>query len=166
MCTCKVFLPMPFAKQLTKEQAFQKLKHYCGYQERSHIEVKEKLYSFKLRKTEVEELISKLIEEDYLNEVRYAEHFARGKFRIKQWGRVKIKYELQQKRVSEYCIKNAMKVIDEDAYLKILQKLFDAKLKTLKSETNHFTRKRKLQDYLLQKGYEYNLIHQLLQKDS
>ncbi len=157
---------MPFQKQLTKEQAFQKLKHYCGYQERSHAEVKEKLYRFKLRKVEVEELISKLIEEDYLNEVRYAEHFAGGKFRIKQWGRVKIKYELQQKRVSEHCIKKAMKVIDEDAYLQTLQKLFAAKLKTLKLETNHFTRKRKIQDYLLQKGYEHSLIHQLLQKDS
>ncbi len=157
---------MPFAKPITKEQAFQKLKHYCGYQERNHSEVKEKLYSFKLRKVEVEELISRLIEEDYLNEVRYAEHFAGGKFRIKQWGRVKIKYELQQKRVSEYCIKKAMMVIDEDAYEQTLQKLFAAKLKTLKSETNHFIRKRKLQDYLLQKGYERNLIQQLLQKDS
>ena len=156
---------MPFAKQVTKEQAFQKLKHYCGYQERNHNEVKEKLYSFKLRKVEVEELISRLIEEDYLNEVRYAEHFAGGKFRIKQWGRVKIKYELQQKRVSEYSIKKAMRVIDEEAYEQTLHKLFTAKLKTLKSETNQFIRKRKLQDYLLQKGYERNLIQQLLQKD-
>ena len=155
-----------YTQQLTKEQAFQKLKHYCGYQERSHGEVKEKLYSFKLRKTEVEELLSKLIEEDYLNEVRYAAHFAGGKFRIKQWGRVKIKYELQQKRVSAYCIKIALKVIDEDAYMQTLHKLFEAKLKTLKSETNHFVRKRKVQDYLLQKGYEHSLIHQLLQKDS
>lgn len=153
---------MPFQQSTTKEQAFQKLKHYCGYQERNHSEVKEKLYSFKLRKSEVEELMSRLIEEDYLNEQRYAEQFAGGKFRIKQWGRVKITYELKQKRVSEYCIKKAMKVIDEADYQKTVEKLFTAKLKTLKSETNHFTRKRKLQDYLLQKGYEFSLVQQLI----
>ncbi len=153
---------MPFQQSTTKEQAFQKLKHYCGYQERSHNEVKEKLYSFKLRKAEVEELISRLIEDDYLNEQRYAEQFAGGKFRIKQWGRVKIAYGLKQKKVSEYCIKKAMKVIDEKEYEKTAAKLFAAKLTTLKSETNHFTRKRKLQDYLLQKGYEFALVQQLV----
>jgi regulatory protein len=81
---------MAFKKQLTKEQALQKARHYCGYQERSHAEVKEKLYSFGLRRQEVEESLSQLIEEDYLNEERFAQQFAGGHFRMKQWGRVKI----------------------------------------------------------------------------
>ena len=76
---------MAFKKYLTKEQALQKAKHYCGYQERSHTEVKEKLYALGLRKQEVEESLSQLIEEDYLNEERYARQFAGGHFRMKQW---------------------------------------------------------------------------------
>lgn len=151
-----------YRQQISREQALQKAKHYCAYQERCHSEVKEKLYSFGLRKTDVEQLLTQLIDEDYLNEERFAVQFAGGKFRMKQWGRVKIKYELKQKGVSEYCIKKALKEIDEEAYLKTLRKLFDEKMKTLRSETNQFIRKRKLQDYLLQKGYETASIQQLL----
>ena len=151
-----------FKKQLTPEQAFQKAKHYCAYQERCHSEVKEKLYSFGLYKTDVEQLLTQLIDEDYLNEERFAIQFAGGHFRMKQWGRVKIKYELKQKKVSEYCIKKALKAIDETAYEQTLQKLYKEKLKTLRSQTNHFIRKRKLQDYLLQKGYEPQMIRQFI----
>jgi regulatory protein len=152
-----------YKQQLTKEQAHQKAKHYCAYQERCHSEVKEKLYSFGLRKVDVEELLSKLIEEDYLNEERFAVQFAGGRFRMKQWGRVKIKYELKQKQVSDYVIKKAMKTIDEEDYRATAQKLYDQKVKQLKSETNLFVRKRKLTDYLLQKGYEHAIINELLQ---
>ncbi len=146
-------------KQLTKEQAFEKAKHYCAYQERSHYEVKEKLYSFGLYKQQVEELISQLIEEDYLNEERFAIQFAGGKFRMKQWGRVKIKYELKQKQVSEYCIKKALKQIDEEDYLKTLRKLAEKKWTSVKkTDTNKFSRMSKTTDYLLQKGYEGELV--------
>ncbi len=151
-----------YKQQLTKEQAHQKAKHYCAYQERCHSEVKEKLYGFGLRKTEVEELLSKLIEEDYLNEERFAVQFAGGRFRMKQWGRVKIKYELKQKQVSEYIIRKALKTIDEDDYQSTLQKLYEQKQQQLSSEKNIFIKKRKLQDYLLQKGYELQLINELM----
>lgn len=147
---------------LTKEQALQKAKYFCSYQERNHKEVKEKLYGFGLYKKEVEEILANLIEENYLNEERFAIQFAGGKFRIKQWGKVKIKYELKQKQVSDYCIKKALASIDEDDYLKTINKLYSEKLKTLKSEKNIFIKKRKLQDHLLQKGFEMNLISELL----
>jgi regulatory protein len=150
---------MAYQKQLSKEQALQKARHYCGYQERSHTEVKEKLYSYGLRKTDVEELMSQLIEENYLNEERYATMFAGGKFRMKQWGRVKIKYELKQKRVSEYCIKKAIKEIDEDDYLKTLNSLARKKWDSVKGEgVNHFVKMSKTTDYLVQKGYELDLV--------
>jgi len=148
--------------QLTKEQALQKAKYYCTYQERCHSEVKEKLYSLGLYKKDAEELLSNLIEENYLNEERFAIQFAGGKFRIKQWGKVKIKYELKQKQVSEYCIKKALASINENDYQKTIQKLFSAKLKTLKSEKNIFIKKKKLQDHLLQKGFESALINKLI----
>ena len=142
----------------SKEEALQKAKHYCAYQERCHSEVKEKLYSFGLYKRDVDELLSELISDNYLNEERFAIHFAGGKFRIKQWGRVKIKYALKQKQVSEYCIKKAVAAIDENDYRKILAKLVEQKLKTLKAEKNIFIKKRKLQDHLLQKGFENDLV--------
>lgn len=145
-------------KRLTPEQAYQKLKHYCGYQERSHAEVKEKLFSFGVWKNDGEILISRLIEEDYLNEERFAKAFVGGKFRMKQWGRVKIKYELKQKQVSEYNIKKGMKEIDEEAYAVTFNKLFEQKKEELKSEKNVPTRNKKIFDYLLQKGYERDMI--------
>lgn len=144
-------------KQLTPAQALQKIRHYCAYQERCHSEVRDKLYSFRLRKPDVEHIISQLIEENYLNEERFAVQFAGGKFRMKSWGRVKIQYELKQKQVSAYCIKKAMKEIDKTAYTASLQKLANQKWDELKGEKNIFIKKRKALDYLLQKGYEMDI---------
>ncbi|RYY48222.1 MAG: RecX family transcriptional regulator [Chitinophagaceae bacterium] len=152
-----------FQKNIGTEKAWQKIKHYCAYQERSHVETKEKLYSFGLYKQEVEELLSRLIEENYLNEERYAIAFAGGKFRMKQWGRIKIKYELQQKRVSSYCVKKALSAIPESDYAITLRKLAESKLLTLKSERNIFIKRTKLRNYLLQKGFEPNLIMEIVQ---
>lgn len=145
-------------KKLTPAEAIAKLKHYCAYQDRSHAEVKEKLYSLGLWKQDVEKGLAQLIEEDYLNEERFAQSFARGKFRMKHWGRVKIKYELKQKQVSEYCIKKGLKEIDEEAYGRALNKLMAEKLRALTGEKNILLKKRKLMNYLLQKGYEQALI--------
>jgi len=147
---------------INKKKALQKIRHYCGYQERCHTEVKEKLYSLGLWKKDVEEILSQLIEENYLNEERFAVQFAGGKFRMKQWGKVKIQYELKQKRISEYCIKKAIKEIDDESYQKIFQKLVAQKLTSLKGEKNIFVKKRKLQDYLLQKGYESDLVYKAI----
>src|SRR3978361_2267429 len=110
-------------KRLTKEEAFKKIKHYCAYQERCHSEVKDKLYGFGLKKGEVEELISDLIEENYLNEERFARLYTGGKFRVKQWGRKKIEYELKQKGVNKLNIKIALKEIGEEQYILTLEKL-------------------------------------------
>ena len=150
-------------KQLTKEQALQKLRHYCAYQERCHAEAREKLYSFGLRKQMVEESLSQLIEEDYLNEERFAIQFAGGKFRMKQWGRVKISHALKERRVSAYCINKALKELDEEAYEKTLHKLAEQKWGTVKGEgVNGFVKMAKTTDYLLQKGYESELVRRVV----
>ncbi len=151
-----------YNKYYSKEEALQKAKQYCAYQERCHSEVKEKLYSFGMNKKEVDELLSELISENYLNEERFAILYAGGKFRIKQWGKVKIKYSLKQKQISEYCIKKALAAIDERDYTKTLEKLFDQKLKTMKAEKNIFIKKRKLQDHLMQKGFETSVVSKLI----
>jgi regulatory protein len=148
-------------KYLSKEEALQKLKHYCAYQERCHSEVKEKLYSLGIWKKDHDEIIATLIEENYLNEERFAIAFAGGKFRVKQWGRVKIKYELKQKQVSDYSIKKALKQIDEEDYLEVLDKLAKEKYDSLKSE-QYLIRKKKTINYLLAKGFETELVMKTL----
>jgi regulatory protein len=154
-----------YKKYLTKEQALQKLKHFCGYQERCHSEVKEKLFRLGVSKNEHDEIISTLIEENYLNEERFAIAFTGGKFRVKQWGQVKIKYELKQKQVSEYNIKRALNEIDETAYYNTLQKLYKEKWNSLKGEKNLFIKATKTRDYLLQKGYESDLVKEIMLKE-
>jgi len=153
-----------YKKQLTKEQALQKLKHYCAYQERCHSEVKEKLYQLGVWKKDHDEIIASLIEENYLNEERFAIAYAGGKFRVKQWGRVKIRYELKQKQVSEYSIKKAMKQIDEEEYLLVLNKLAKEKYAALKSE-QYLVRKKKTIDYLAAKGFEADLVRNILDEN-
>ena len=144
-------------KYLTREQALQKLRQYCAYQERSHYEVQQKLYELGIRKAEHDEIIATLIEEDYLNEERFAMQFVGGKFRMKDWGRKKIYYALKEKKVSEYSIKKAMQQIDEKAYAETLKELAEKKYESLKDE-QWLTRKKKTIDFLLQKGYEFDLV--------
>lgn len=148
-------------KYLTKEQALQKLRQYCGYQERSHYEVQQKLWDLGVRRAEHDEILSTLIEENYLNEERFAVQFASGKFRMKEWGRKKIYYALKEKKVSEYSIKKAMKEIDEDDYLKTLARLAEKKYASLKGE-QYLVRRKKTMDYLLQKGFEPELVSSAL----
>lgn len=150
-------------KYITKEQGLQKLKHYCSYQERCHSEVKEKLYSLGLHKDDVEATISDLIEENYLNEERFAQQFAGGKFRMNGWGRQKISFALQQKKVSSYCIKKGLKEITDVDYEATILKLAASKWNILKGE-QYLNRKAKTFAYLLQKGYEAALINNAITK--
>ena len=147
-----------FKKSFTKEEALQKLKHYCAYQERCHSDVKDKCYELGVWQKDHDELISKLIEENYLNEERFAIAFAGGKWRVKKWGRTKIKYELKQKQVSEYCIKKAMKQIGEEEYVEVLQDLLREKYDSLKDE-QWIIRKKKTVDYMIRKGFEPELVN-------
>lgn len=144
--------------KFSADKALQKLKHFCGYQERSHMEVKQKLYSLGLFKKDVEDLISRLIEEGYLNEERFAKQFASGKSRIKGWGRQKIRYELRQKGISEFCISNALKSLDDTEYERSFGRQAAKKWASLRSEKNIFVKKSKWQQFLLQRGFETALI--------
>src|SRR4030095_6477914 len=146
-------------KSLTKEQAYQKLKHYCAYQDRSYSEAKTKAYSLGVKRTDVEGLTSRLIEEGCLNEERFARSFAGGKFRMKQWGRIKIRAELRKKQVSYYCITAALEEIDDSKYRQTLHKMAAKKWNSIKGAgTNLFVKMTKTRDYLLQRGYEANLV--------
>lgn len=146
----------------TPLQALQKIKIYCAYQERCHSEVETKLYLYGLTTTEVGECICTLIEENYLNEERYAIAYAGGKCRINHWGKQKISYTLKQKKVSDYCIKKALLQITDDDYEKAYAKNELVALASAKGEKNSYTKKRKISDYLRSRGYETYLIQETL----
>jgi regulatory protein len=150
-------------KPLTFEQAKQKALRYCAYQERSHQEVKNKLYDLGLYTSQVDELLVYLITEGFLNEERYAKLFAGGKFRIKQWGRIKIVHALESKGLSTPCIRIGLKEIDPDDYEQTLEKLLATKIAEL-PEDNAFVVRDKVSKYVIQKGYEPELVWKKLKE--
>ena len=149
-------------RKITDEKvALTKAEHYCAYQERSQQEVRDKLYEWGLWTDAVENIISQLITGNYLNEERFAKAYTQGKFKQKAWGRIKIKQGLKLKKVPDVLIKKALQTIDGDDYLKALQKVI-AKKTPLVKEKNEFKRRYKLQQYAMSRGFEADLIADVL----
>jgi regulatory protein len=141
--------------------ALVKMQSWCAYQERAQQEARDKLYDFGLWPDAVENIISQLIQDNFLNEERFAIQFAKGKFNIKKWGRVKIKQELKQKRITEYCLKKALGQFDEEEYIATLKKIIESK-RRLTKEPNAIKLKFKLMNFALSRGFERDLIMDIL----
>lgn len=141
----------------TPQQARLKMESYCAFQERSHFEVKEKLYACGLYSDDVNDILSHLIQNNFLNEERFACAYVTGKFRMKGWGRNKIKQGLKLKRVSDANIKIGLKQLDPQEYADKLMLLAEKKDKNIK-EKNPLKKKFKLSAYLISKGYETDLV--------
>ncbi|WP_134090880.1 regulatory protein RecX [Olivibacter sp. XZL3] len=148
-------------KIYTKREAKLKAESYCAYQERSQQEVRDKLYAWGLHQGEVEETIADLITENFLNEERFALAYTSGKFKLKGWGRIRIKQGLKMHRVSPRLIQDALKAIPPEEYLEKLEALLEKKAAILK-ESDPYKRKNKLVQYALSKGYENDLIFDIL----
>ena len=153
------------AKKLTPKQALAKAEHFCAYQERCQQEVRDKLYSWGLYPNDVEEIIADLITHNFLNEERFALAYVSGKFNMKAWGKVKIKQGLQQKRISTRLIHEALKTIDDDVYMEKLSMVLSKKAHTLQ-EKDSFKRKVKLTQYALARGFENDLIFDILKDNN
>ena len=145
-------------KDLTTKQIESKLQYYCSYQDRCHKEVIEKLKIFNIKSNESNEIISNLIKDNYLNESRFSENFVRGKFKIKNWGKVRIVRELKQRNISRYNINLGLKEIDSQEYQNKLDEIFKNKLSSL-DNLNKTIIKKKIISYLLYRGWESNLIY-------
>jgi len=142
---------------LDKKQALAKAESFCVYQERSQKEVRYKLVEWGMRGDELEEILSDLIINNFLNEERFAKSYASGKFNIKHWGRVKIKQGLKLKGVPDKILQKAIYSIDDDDYMQTIEKLVIKKAQSL-NENDPFKRKNKLMSYLQAKGFETDLI--------
>ncbi|HEY9533263.1 MAG TPA: RecX family transcriptional regulator [Mucilaginibacter sp.] len=152
-------------KKITNpKEALAKAEHYCAYQERAQQEVRDKLYDWGLWPDAVESIISELISAGFLNEERFAKAYATGKFRQKGWGKIKIKQGLKIKRVPDVLIKKALLLIDADAYTEMLTGILTKKARTV-AEKDAYKRRYKLQQYALGRGYENDIIADVL-KDS
>jgi regulatory protein len=150
-------------KKFTPSEALARAYRYCAYQERSHAEVRNKLYEFGLSRNDVDATLSTLITEGYLNEERFAKAFAGGKFRMKKWGRLRIINELESHGLTKNCIRAGLKEIDEADYRNTLTDLLQKK-SALLSEDNEFVKRDKLSKYVIQKGFEPDLVWQILKE--
>ena len=141
----------------TVSQALDKTMKFCAYQERCQMEVRQKLKNFQLTELQREEVIYELIQQDFLNEERFSKAFSRGKFRIKSWGRNKIRQALFQKQISEYCIKKGLAEIEHPDYLDTLDRLIERTFNKHKG-IQTYQKEAKTAQYLIGRGFESNLV--------
>ncbi|MDB0027004.1 RecX family transcriptional regulator [Flavobacteriales bacterium] len=137
--------------------AIERLKNYCALQDRCQWNVTQKMKEWGLLEMTQNHILEILIQEKYVDEERFAQSFCRGKFIIKKWGKVKITKELKKKKISDICIKKGLEEIDLTEYDLLLENLLIKKNDTLRDK-NHFTRKSKLARFLIQRGFEGNLV--------
>jgi regulatory protein len=145
------------------KEALIKAANFCAYQERTHKEVRQRLVELAVFGDESEAIIAWLIENNYLNEERFARIFAGSKFRQKKWGRIKIRQELKMRGVSDYCLKVGMSEIDGDDYLVTLQEIIEKKSQDIK-DSNKLIIKQKLVKFALSRGFEHDLVFDVVGK--
>lgn len=140
------------------KEAISKIEHYCAYQERCHEEVISKLRSMKMESDEIDSIMAHLLASNFLNEERFACSFARGKHRIKKWGKIRITNELKAKKITQRLITLALKEITSEEYEATFHALAERHWQTIK-ESNHLKKRKKFCDYMLRRGFESNLIY-------
>jgi regulatory protein len=145
-------------------QALARAQSWCAYQERSQQEVRDKLYEWGLWKDAVENIIAELVTSGFINEERFARAYAGGKFRIKKWGRIKIKIELKKKQLTDYCIRKGLEEIDDREYIKALKKIIGDRASEIK-ERNPLKKNYKVAQYAISRGYEPELVWDILKTD-
>ena len=147
----------------TVEEAQKKMENYCAYQDRCHKEVEKKLYEMQMIPEAKELILLHLMEQNYLNEERFSKSFARGKFRIKKWGKQRIIRELKFKDISEYNIKKGLHEIDPDEYLVTLKEIALKKRDSI-TEKNMFKKSQKITNFLLYRGFENDLVYRVVRE--
>jgi len=146
-------------KSYTVEEATKRMERYCAYQERCHKEVHQKLYEMRMIPLAMDQIIDHLLRNNFLNETRFAQAFARGKFRVKKWGRKRIVNELKLREISKYNIQIALKEIPDSEYYNTFEALAEKRMQQLSSEKNLQKKRKKLADYLFYRGWESEMVY-------
>ena len=147
------------SKSLSLPEIIHKIEYYCSYQERCHVEVNEKLKGFSISSEEKNQIIVHLINENFLNEERFASVFTISKFHQKKWGKIRIKNELKARKISEYLITKSLKKIPLEEYEVTFQTLAEKHWETI-TEKNAIKKRKKFCDYLLRKGWESDSVYE------
>nr|WP_314895937.1 regulatory protein RecX [uncultured Flavobacterium sp.] len=145
------------------KEAINKIEHFCAYQERCHEEVVQKLRSMKMDSEEIDTIMVHLITDNFLNEERFACSFARGKHRIKHWGKIRIVNELKSKKITQTLINVALKEISPEEYTETFHSLAERHWESIR-ETNALKKRKKFCDYMLRRGFESNLVYDKLKE--
>ena len=145
-------------KYVSRDEALKKLQRYCAYQDRCHQEVRRKLLDLGIFGDTLEEIMVELVADNFLNEERFARSYARGKFRIKQWGRIRIRQELQRRAISDYCIRKAMEEIRETDYRSTLREVLEKRMRDKPKIEGRFERSTDLVRHGMNRGYELPII--------
>lgn len=151
-------------KTYTVEEATARMERYCAYRERCHKEVNQKLIEMRMIPEARDYIIDHLIRHNFLNETRFAQAFARGKFRIKKWGRIRIVRELKMRDISQFNIQIALKEIPQADYLTTFDSLFQKRLKALENEKNMANKRRKLANYMFYRGWENEMVYEAIRE--
>jgi regulatory protein len=141
------------------KEAQQKIEHFCAYQERCHQEVVAKLRSMNMDSDEIDTIMVHLITDNFLNEERFACSFARGKHRIKHWGKIRISNELKFKKIAAALIKKALQEITPEEYQETFHTLAERHWEAMR-ETNELKKRKKFCDFMLRRGFESNLVYE------
>lgn len=150
-------------KTYSFEEAKRLMEQYCIYRDRCHKEVEAKIWSLRMTKAEHDAILEHLITEKYLDESRYVQSFVRGKFNQNRWGRKKIVNQLKFNQISDYNIRLGLKEIDESEYRKTMLLLIEKKSEAL-GKAKNFKNQNKVLQYLVQKGFEYDLSLELIKE--
>lgn len=153
---------MKSKKTYTLSEATRRMEIYCAYQERCHKEVQKKLKEMGMIPAAQDSILLHLLENNFLNETRFAQAFTRGKFRVKKWGKHRIISELKKRDISQFNIKIALKEISEEEYLQTFQQLFEKRVDQLATEKNLLKKRKKVADYLFYRGWESALVYEAL----
>ena len=148
-------------KSFTVNEIKRKLENYCVYQDRCHKEVEQKMREYQVIPEARELILLSLMKDNFLNEERFAKSYARGKFRIKSWGKQRIVRELKFRDISAYNLKTALKEIDATEYIATIYRITENRNAVI-SESDIYKRKKKLIDFLMRKGFEYDLIYKVV----
>lgn len=146
-------------KTYTVDEAIKRMERYCAYQERCHKEVHQKMYEMRMIPEAVDHIISHLLQHNFLNETRFSQAFARGKFRTKKWGRIRIVRELKFREISKFNIQIALKEILDSEYYKTFEDLAEKRLRQLESEKDLQKKRKKFADYMFYRGWESELVY-------
>jgi len=138
----------------------ERAKKYCAYQERCHSDVRSRLLEWKIYGDDLEEIIVALIEENFLNEERFAKAYVSGKFNMNHWGKNKISQALKAKHISDYCIRKGLEVIQDEDYIRTIKQILEKRSREKKTHSSF-----QLSQYLMSRGFEYNLVSKILEHE-